>query len=139
MNKARAVSRFGLEVWRKSAAELGRVPSAAELAALPEDVARGGSFTGGIDVVDGWPADKPWVTSGSSIPGLYPPGALLLVPPGAWLAAPATVVRPRGPEGVRAARVLMLGYLGVGLMGDAVQLARSASCSFSRPWACATP
>ncbi len=85
MNAARAFPRVGIDIWRKPAIELSRAPSAAERAAWPADVHPGGSWRGGATVVDGWPADKPWVTSWGQIPRLYPPGDMLLVAPVAWL------------------------------------------------------
>ena len=85
MNAARAFPRVGLDIWRKPAIALSREPSAGERAQFPDDVHPGGSWKGGIYVMDGFPIDKPWVTSWGQIPRLYPPGDMLLVAPVAYL------------------------------------------------------
>jgi hypothetical protein len=81
MNAARAFPRVGLDIWRKPAVELTRPATPQEEAAWPADVHPGGKWTGGTYVMEGWPADKPWVTSWGKIPRLYPPGDMLLVAP----------------------------------------------------------
>ncbi len=85
MNAARAFPRVGLDIWRKPAIALTREPTAEERAQFPADVHPGGSWKGGIYVMDGFPLDKPWVTSWGQIPRLYPPGDMLLVAPIAYL------------------------------------------------------
>src|SRR4051812_46917425 len=59
MNAARLFPRLGPEFWRKPAAELLPPLTAEEIAGLPDDVRQGGSYTGGLFRVDGWPAGKP--------------------------------------------------------------------------------
>jgi hypothetical protein len=81
MNAARAFLRVGLDIWRKPALALSRAPTKAERAAWPDDVHPGGSWTGGTYAMDGWPANKPWVTSWGHRPRLYPPGDMVLVAP----------------------------------------------------------
>jgi hypothetical protein len=81
MNAARALPRVGLDLWKKSAESLGRAPTDAEWRALPDDVHPGGTWKGGVFMLDGWPAEKPWVTSSAHQPRLYPPGDLVLVAP----------------------------------------------------------
>lgn len=81
MNAARALPRVGLDLWRKPVEVLARAPTPAEWRDFPADVHPGGRWTGGVYMLDGWPADKPWVTSSVHQPRLYPPGDLLLVAP----------------------------------------------------------
>jgi hypothetical protein len=81
MNAARAFTRVGLDIWRKPAIALTRPPTPEEEVAFPADVHPGGKWTGGVYMIDGWPATKPWVTSWGQQPRLYPPGDMLLVAP----------------------------------------------------------
>ena len=85
LNAARAFARVGPRIYREGAASIGREPTLDERHAMPSDVKSGGSFTGGIYMLPGLAAEKPWVTSWSSIARPYPPGDLLLVAPVALL------------------------------------------------------
>lgn len=85
LNAARALPRVGLDLWRRGAAQLFPAATPTQLAAMPADVRAGGSWTGGIYVVPGWPLDKPWTTSWSSKARPYPPGDLVVVAPVALL------------------------------------------------------
>jgi hypothetical protein len=81
MNAARVFPRVGIEIWRRSVDRLFRSLTPAELASMPKDIQAGGSFSGGVFHVPGWPMGKPLVTSWSNIPRNYPPGDMLLVAP----------------------------------------------------------
>ena len=81
MNAARLFPRVGLEIYRTPIKRLFGTMSPGEIARLPQDVQAGGSNTGGIYDVPGWPQDKPLVTSWTDKPRLYPPGDMLLVAP----------------------------------------------------------
>ena len=85
MNAARAFTRVGRDLWRKPIADMFRPMTAAELARMPADVRAGGSETGGVYFVPGWPQSKPLATSWSHKSRMYPPGDLLLVAPMAAL------------------------------------------------------
>jgi hypothetical protein len=81
MNAARVFPRIGIEIWRRPIDRLFRPLTPAELASMPKDIRAGGSFSGGIFYVPGWPAGKPLVASWSNNPRNYPPGDMLLVAP----------------------------------------------------------
>ena len=73
---ARIFTVDGFEIYQRPRGELGRPLTAEEDAALPADL-RDRAALG----VDGWPADKPYLTSWPQIPSFYPPGDLLMVAP----------------------------------------------------------
>ena len=81
MNAARVFPRVGIEIWRRPIDQLFRSLTPQELTSMPKDVQAGGSFSGGIFHVPGWPEGKPLVTSWSNNPRNYPPGDMLLVAP----------------------------------------------------------
>jgi hypothetical protein len=81
MNAARLFPRMGLDIWRVPIANRYRQLTHAELAATPRDVQSGGSGTGGVFFVPGWPADKPLTIGWSNKTRMYPPGDMLLVAP----------------------------------------------------------
>jgi hypothetical protein len=81
MNAARVFPRIGIETWRRPLDQMFRSLTPAELAATPKDIQAGGSSSGGIFHVPGWPAGKPLVISWSNNPRNYPPGDMLLVAP----------------------------------------------------------
>jgi hypothetical protein len=85
MNIARVFPKAGLELWRTPIREIFPALTAEETAALPSDVRVGGSETGGIYRVPGWPRNKPLVANWTLQPRLYPPGELLLFAPAALL------------------------------------------------------
>lgn len=85
MNAARLFTVVGLDLWRKPIASLFPKVEGADLERLPADVRAGGSSTGGVYRVPGWPEGKPLVSSWTNNPRLYPPGDLLLVAPIALL------------------------------------------------------
>lgn len=85
MNAARAFARIGPEIYKRGPKDVYPSPDPALYLRLPPDVRYGGSWTGGIYAVPGFRWDKPWVTSWSDRPRLYPPGDLLLVSPVAAL------------------------------------------------------
>jgi hypothetical protein len=84
MNAARAFARIGFDIYRAGARQLlpGLHPA---LHPLPADLQVGGGSTGGIFLLPGVRADKPWLTGWADRPRLYPPGDLLLVAPVAML------------------------------------------------------
>ena len=81
MNAARAFPHMGLDIWRIPIARKYRQLTSEELAATPRDVQSGGSLSGGVFYVPGWPADKPLAIGWSSKTRMYPPGDMLLVAP----------------------------------------------------------
>jgi len=81
MNAARVFPRMGLDIWRVPIATKFRNLTSDELAATPPDVRSGGSMTGGVLYVPGWPADKPLAIGWSHKTRMYPPGDMLLVAP----------------------------------------------------------
>jgi hypothetical protein len=85
MNAARVFPRIGIEVWRRPIGRLFRSLTPVELAVMPKDIQAGGSDSGGVYHVPGWPAEKPLIISWSNNPRNYPPGDMLLVAPVAIL------------------------------------------------------
>lgn len=85
MNAARAFARIGTDIYRFGPRGVYPAVEGADYVRLPADVRYGGSWTGGIYALPGLRRDKPWVTSWSDRPRLYPPGDLLLVSPVALL------------------------------------------------------
>jgi hypothetical protein len=85
MNAARVFPRVGIDLWRRPIDQMFHKLTPEELAALPIDVQTGGSYSGGVFEVPGWPPGKPLVTSWSNHPRNYPPGDMLLVAPVAVL------------------------------------------------------
>jgi hypothetical protein len=85
MNAARVFPRMGRDIWRVPIATKFRQLDWQELSALPADVQAGGSLTGGIFYVPGWPKDKPLAIGWSHKTRMYPPGDMLLVAPIALL------------------------------------------------------
>jgi hypothetical protein len=84
MNTGRLFMKVGIDIWREPLNSHGRPLTDAERAALPADLQRanpadiGGTF-------DGWPADKPFVSSWSFNPRFHPPGDMVLTAPVALL------------------------------------------------------
>lgn len=73
---ARMFTSVGFEIYERPRGELGRPLTPEEDAALPEDLkGRGGR------AVQGWPPDKPYLTSWPTIPSFYPPGDLVMFAP----------------------------------------------------------
>ena len=87
MNAARVFPHIGLRLWKQGPKRFLPELSRAELERMPEDIRAGGSYSGGVYDLPGLPANKPWVTSWSHNPRLYPPGDLLLFAPAAALYA----------------------------------------------------
>ena len=81
MNAARLFPRVGLDLWRRPVRDQFRALTEQELAGMPEDIRAGGSWSGGVYFVPGWPTDKPLAISWSGKPRPYPPGDLILVAP----------------------------------------------------------
>jgi hypothetical protein len=81
MNAARVFPRMGLDIWRVPISHKFRQLHWDELYTLPEDVRAGGSLTGGVFYVPGWPKDKPLTIGWSQKTRMYPPGDMLLVAP----------------------------------------------------------
>jgi hypothetical protein len=81
MNAARVFPNMGLDIWRVPIATKYRPLNWSELAEIPDDVRAGGSLTGGVFYVPGWPKDKPLAIGWSHKTRMYPPGDLLLVAP----------------------------------------------------------
>jgi hypothetical protein len=81
MNAARLFPRVGCDLWRVPIAQQFRVLTDEELQRMPFDVQRGGSHTGGVYYVPGWPANKPLVIGWTDKTRMYPPGDMVLVAP----------------------------------------------------------
>jgi hypothetical protein len=81
MNAARLFPRMRLDIWRVPIANKFRQLTSEELDAAPSDVRAGGSMTGGVFYVPGWPKDKPLAIGWSQKTRMYPPGDMLLVAP----------------------------------------------------------
>jgi hypothetical protein len=81
MNAARLFPREGLDLWRVPLAAKLRPLTHAELMRTPADVQLGGSETGGVYEVPGWPEDKPLVIAWTGKTRMYPPGDMVLVAP----------------------------------------------------------
>jgi len=81
MNAARLFPRVGLDTWRVPVDKMFPRLTPEQLAREPADLRAGGSYSGGVFEVDGWPAGKPLATSWSNNPRNYPPGDMLLVSP----------------------------------------------------------
>lgn len=81
MNAARVFPRVGLDLWRRGPRTYLPELQGEALARMPADIRAGGSYSGGVYLLPGLPADKPWVTSWAHNPRLYPPGDLVLVAP----------------------------------------------------------
>jgi hypothetical protein len=81
MNAARVFPRMGLAIWQVPIATRYRQLTPEELAATPRDVQQGGSLSGGVFYVPGWPQDKPLAVSWAQKTRMYPPGDMLLVAP----------------------------------------------------------
>lgn len=77
---ARIFPTVGFDIYEGPRGELGRALTPEEDAALPEDL-RGK----GARVVEGWPADKPFLASWPQIASFYPPGDLVMFAPAAAL------------------------------------------------------
>jgi hypothetical protein len=73
---ARMFTEVGFEIYERPRGELGRPLTVEEDAALPSDL-RNRAARG----VEGWPADKPYLTSWPQIPSFYPPGDLVMFAP----------------------------------------------------------
>ena len=80
MNTTRLLPRAGLAIWQRPIKQMFPEYTAAERAALPEDVRGGASYVGTYKV-PGWPMDKPLMSSWTHAPRNYPPGELLLFAP----------------------------------------------------------
>lgn len=74
---ARAFTAVGFEIYDRPRGELGRPLTEEEQAALPPDLRQ----LGGLRTFEGWPADKPFVTSWPTAASFYPPGDLLMYAP----------------------------------------------------------
>ena len=81
MNAARLFPRVGSDLWRKPIAKMFRPLTDPEMAHMPADIRAGGSGTGGVYLVPGWPPTKPLVMSWTGKSRMYPPGDMLLVAP----------------------------------------------------------
>jgi hypothetical protein len=81
MNAARLFPRVGLDLWRVPVGKLFRSLTDEEMARMPDDVQKGGSETGGVHYVPGWPSDKPLVIAWTDKTRMYPPGDMVLVAP----------------------------------------------------------
>jgi hypothetical protein len=81
MNAARAFARIGQDLWTKPYSEIFQALTEDELKRMPADVRAGGSSTGSVLLVPGWPEQKPLATNWVQRPRPYPPGVLLLVAP----------------------------------------------------------
>jgi hypothetical protein len=81
MNAARLFPRMGFDLYRKPIAGQFSRLTGEEMSRMPADVQAGGSNTGGVYVVPGWPADKPLVIAWTTKTRMYPPGDLVLVAP----------------------------------------------------------
>jgi hypothetical protein len=81
MNAARIFPRVGRDLWRVPIAEQFRPLSYEELQRMPADVQKGGSETGGVYFVPGWPEDKPLIMGWTRKTRMYPPGDMVLVAP----------------------------------------------------------
>jgi hypothetical protein len=81
MNAARVFPRMGIDIWRVPIASRFRQLTWREMAEMPEDVQAGGSLSGGVFYVPGWPKTKPLAIGWSIKPRMYPPGDMLLVAP----------------------------------------------------------
>ncbi|HEX2057379.1 MAG TPA: hypothetical protein VHI71_03335 [Actinomycetota bacterium] len=73
----RIFTAVGFEIYDRPRGELGRPLTAEEQAALPEDL----RTMGGLRTVDGWPADKPFITTWPGAASFYPPGDLVMYAP----------------------------------------------------------
>jgi hypothetical protein len=80
MNTARLFPRVGLAIWQTPVERLLEPESRAEQALAPPDV-RSALYGGEVFAVPGWPDDKPFAGSWTTIARPYPPGVLLLVAP----------------------------------------------------------
>jgi hypothetical protein len=80
LNQARYFTKVGLEKWIRAPQQILHAVTPEERQALPEDVRRVGE---GAETyaVEGWPQDKPLVTSWSQTPHFYPPGDIVVVAP----------------------------------------------------------
>lgn len=81
MNAARVFPRIGRDLWRKPIRDIFRSLTDAEMARMPEDIRAGGSWSGGVYFVPGWPESKPLIMSWTFKSRMYPPGDLLFVAP----------------------------------------------------------
>jgi hypothetical protein len=94
MNCARLFPRVGMDLWRKPVSRMFNELTPDERNKLPDDVKVGGSYSGGIYNVPGWPANKPLVVNWSHRRRCYPPGDIVLFSPIAvlyhWTALSAT-------------------------------------------------
>jgi hypothetical protein len=81
MNAARLFPYLGRELWRVPIVQKLRSLTSEEVLPLPPDVQAGGSLTGGLFYVPGWPKDKPLAIGWSHKTRMYPPGDMLLVAP----------------------------------------------------------
>ena len=81
MNAARVFPRMGRDIWRVPIVTRFRTLTSDELAATPSDVQEGGSLSGGVFHVPGWPQNKPLAIGWSGKTRMYPPGDMLLVAP----------------------------------------------------------
>ena len=83
MNTARLFTEVGPAIWRQPLGEHGRPLTPAEVRALPDDLRSAAAE--GMQTFEGWPADKPFVSSWNHNPRFHPPGDLLLTAPVALL------------------------------------------------------
>jgi hypothetical protein len=81
MNAARIFPRVGLDLWRVPIAKQFSRLTYDEQQRMPEDVQKGGSDTGGVYRIPGWPDDKPLVIGWTGKTRMYPPGDMVLVAP----------------------------------------------------------
>src|SRR5206468_1945585 len=84
MNTGRMFMRVGVDIWRRPLRDNGRPLTDAERAALPADL-RHDRLLSHARTFDGWPSDKPFLSSWSFRPRLHPPGDMLLTAPVALL------------------------------------------------------
>lgn len=73
---ARMFTKAGFEIYQRPRGELGRPLTVEENAALPSDLRDRGALG-----VDGWPPDKPYLSSWPQIASFYPPGDLVMFAP----------------------------------------------------------
>jgi hypothetical protein len=83
MNTARIFTQAGIDIWRKPLRELGQPLTEAQRAALPEDIRTSAAATpqGEVFAVEGWPTDKPFISSWTHNPRFHPPGDMVLTAP----------------------------------------------------------
>ena len=78
MNTSRVFAYAGLDVWREPLRDIGRPLTEEERAALPDDLHPAAK---NARAIEGWPEDKPFVSSWAHNPRFHPPGELLVTAP----------------------------------------------------------